>query len=297
MDSFEANKIFGAILGVIFVLFGGSLLAEGIFHSEAPEKPGYAIEAMEAPTPGGAPAADPNQVTPVAQLLASASPDAGAAQFKKCQACHSGEKGGPNKVGPDLWDVVERPIAQHEGFAYSAGMKAFAAEGDGKWDWDKLNHFIHGPKDYVKGTAMGFAGLKSDKDRGDLLAYLRTLSDSPKELPKAEAAAAPAEGAAPAPNASGGAQTAPGATTDSSNDTQPQAPAAGVGATPATPSTPPGPAAGNAAPAEGAQPASPGPAPATPPAAPPAPPAPPAPGAAPAPAAPAPAPAAPAPAN
>ncbi|WP_152044547.1 c-type cytochrome [Aureimonas psammosilenae] len=234
MNSFEANKIFGAVLGVVFVLFGGSLLAEGWFHSELPEKPGYAIEGAATPAAAATGGAS-NEVTPVAQLLASANADAGLAQFKKCQACHSGEKGGPNKVGPDLWDLVERPIATHEGFAYSAGMKAYAAEGDGKWDWDKLNHFIHGPKDTVKGTAMGFAGIKNDKDRGDLLAYLRTLSDSPKALPTAEAAPAP-EGGAPAPEAPAGATTNPG------EDSQPQAPAAGTGATPAQPSTPPAPA-------------------------------------------------------
>jgi cytochrome c len=260
MDSFEANKIFGAILGVVFVVFGMSLLAEGWFHSEAPERPGYAIVGMEAPS-GGAAAAPTNEVLPVAEIMASADAEAGAAQFKKCQACHSGEKGGPNKVGPDLWDLVDRPIAAHEGFSYSAAMKEFAAQGSGKWDWDHLNHFLHGPKQYISGTAMGFAGIKNDKDRGDLLAYLRTLSDSPKPLPVAEAAAAPApaEGGAPAAPGSEAPEAAPGATTDSGNDRQPQAPAAGVGATPATPSTPPGAASGNAAPAEGAPPAEPAP--------------------------------------
>ncbi|GGE09774.1 cysteine desulfurase [Aureimonas endophytica] len=233
MDSFEANKIFGAILGVVFVLFGGSLLAEAWFSSEAPEKPGYAIQALETPAAGGGAGADANAVPPAAQILASASADAGLAQFKKCQACHSGEKGGPNKVGPDLWGVVGRPIASHEGFSYSAGLKDFAGQGDGKWDFEKLNHFIHGPKDYVKGTAMGFAGIKNDKDRGDLLAYLRTLSDNPEPLPTADAAAtAPAAPATEQP----GTTTAPG------NDSQPQAPAAGVGATPAKPATPPAPA-------------------------------------------------------
>lgn len=234
MDSFEANKIFGAILGTVFVLFGGSLLAEAIFHSEVPEKPGYAIQAMETPA-GDAETPAGDEVTPVGQLMASADAEAGATQFKKCQACHSGEKGGPNKVGPNLWDVVGRPIGAHEGFAYSAAMKAFGGEGDGKWDFDKLNHFIHGPKDYVKGTAMGFAGIKNDKDRGDLLAYLRTLGDNPAPLPAPDdAAAAPAEGEAPA-----------GATTNPDDAGQPQAPAAGVGATPATPSTPPAPAPAN----------------------------------------------------
>jgi len=135
--------------------------------------------------------------------------------FKKCQACHSGEKGGPNKVGPDLWDIVDRPVAEHEGFGYSAGMKDFSKGGAEKWTYDNLNHFITSPKKFVKGTAMGFAGLPKDEDRANVIAYLRTLSDSPKPLPTpgaaadATAPAKPAEGAAPAKPAEGAAPAAP----------------------------------------------------------------------------------------
>ncbi|WP_061936790.1 cytochrome c family protein, partial [Aureimonas sp. AU22] len=205
MNSFEANKIFGALLGTVFVLFGGSLLAEGIFHAEAPEKPGFAIEVPDAPAGGGAaPAA--NEVTPVGQLMQTANAEAGAAIFKRCQACHSGEKGGPNKVGPDLWDVVNRPIASHEGFSYSAAMTEFSEGKTVVWDWDHLNHFLHGPKQYIKGTAMGFAGIAKDQERADLLAYLGTLSDNPPAPPAPDAGApaggeAAAEGAAPAEGA------------------------------------------------------------------------------------------------
>ena len=104
--------------------------------------------------------------------------------FKKCQACHSGEKGGPNKVGPDSGIIVDRPVAEHEGFAYSAGMKEFSKGGTEKWTYDNINHFITSPKKFVKGTAMGFAGLPKDEDRANVIAYLRTLSDNPKPLPK-----------------------------------------------------------------------------------------------------------------
>ena len=200
MDSFEANKIFGAILGTIFVVFGGSLLASSIYHSEVPETAGYAIVAAEAPAAGEAPAAaaeDP----PIATLLASADAGKGEAEFKKCQACHSGEEGGPNKVGPHIWDVVNRPIASVSDFSYSAAMKEFSQGGSVNWDYDHLYHFIKAPKQYVPGTAMGYAGLKDPQGRADLIAYLRTLSDSPAPLPEAsaapaaEGASAPAEGA------------------------------------------------------------------------------------------------------
>src|SRR5690606_23241767 len=127
------------------------------------------------PAEGGA-AAPAEEAVPIADLLAKADAAKGEAVFKKCTACHSGEKGGPNKVGPDLWDIVDRPVAAHEGFSYSAGMKDFAKGGEEKWTFDNLNHFLTSPKGFVKGTAMGFAGLKKDAERADLIAYLHTLS-------------------------------------------------------------------------------------------------------------------------
>jgi cytochrome c len=210
MDSFELNKLIGGLLGTVFVVFSVGLVSDALFASPSPEKPGFAIEATEEPAEGGA--AGPAEPKPIAELLPAASAEKGAAIFKKCEACHSGEKGGPNKVGPDLWDIVDRPVAEHEGFSYSAGMKAFSNGGTEKWTYDHLYHFLLSPKNYVKGTAMGFAGLKKDEDRADVIAYLRTLSDSPKPLPEASAApaadagkaaegekpAAPAEGEKPA---------------------------------------------------------------------------------------------------
>lgn len=198
------NMGVGALLGTVFVLMSVSIASEGIFHSGAPEKEGFAIVAAEAATEGGAEAGGGEAaVTPIATLLASADPAAGEAVFKKCQACHSGEQGGPNKVGPGLWNIVNHPVAAHEGFSYSAGMKTFA-EGGKVWDFEHLNHFLLAPKKYVAGTAMGFAGLKKDDERANLIAYLRTLSDNPAPLPSPSAEGAEAtppaapEGAAPA---------------------------------------------------------------------------------------------------
>lgn len=201
MDSFEINKLIGGLLGTVFVIFSVGIVSDSLFASPAPEKPGYVIEAAE-PAEGGAEAPAAKAV-PIADLLAKADPKKGEAIFKKCQACHSGEKGGPNKVGPDLWSVVDRPVAEHQGFAYSSGMKEFSKGGSEKWTYDNLNHFLTSPKNFVKGTAMGFAGLKKDDERADLIAFLRTLSDSPVPLPTpgaadAGAAAAPAADAKPA---------------------------------------------------------------------------------------------------
>ncbi|MBA8877270.1 c-type cytochrome [Phyllobacterium myrsinacearum] len=214
MDSSAFNKYAMAFLATVFVVMTAGILSDFVFDSHAPEKPGFIIQAAEAGGEGeaGAPAAA--AAVPIATLLASADATRGEAVFKRCQACHTGEKGGANKVGPNLWDIVDRPMATHEGFSYSGAIKDFSKGGKELWTFDHLNHFLTSPKAYIKGTAMGFAGDKKDNERADLIAYLRTLSDSPKPLPAADAAPAggdkpadpakpadakPAEGAAPAP--------------------------------------------------------------------------------------------------
>lgn len=219
MDSFEVNKLIGAFLGTVFVIFTITLLSDSIFATHAPEKPGYAIEAAEAEAGAATGAAESGEDRFVEILagIGSANPDAGANTFKKCQACHDGTKGGPNKVGPNLWGIVDRPIASHEGFSYSGAMKEFSEGGSKHWTFENLAHFLHGPKAFVPGTAMAFAGVKDPKAESDLLAFLRTLADTPAPLPEAApAAAAPANGeAAPAngqaaPAAEGAQQPAAG---------------------------------------------------------------------------------------
>ncbi|TCU18435.1 c-type cytochrome [Rhizobium sullae] len=182
MNSY-VNMGVGALLGTIFVLMSVSIASEGIFHSEAPEKEGFAIVAEEAPAAGGGGEAAPAAVTPIAKLLASADAKAGETVFKKCQSCHDATKGGPNKVGPNLYGLVDRPIASHEGFAFSSAMKDFSKGGSEKWTFDHLNHFLLAPKKQVPGTAMGFAGLPKEQDRANVILYLQTLADAPVALP------------------------------------------------------------------------------------------------------------------
>jgi len=201
MDSFELNKLLAAILGTLFVVMSVGIVADSIFAAPVPERSGFVIEAAEAEAPAGGEA---EAEEPIAALLAAADPAAGETVFKKCAACHTTENGGANKVGPNLWGIVDRPVASHEGFAYSAGMKAFA-EGGTVWDYEHLGNFLTAPKAVVKGTAMAFAGLKKPDERANLIAYLRALADSPAPLPEAAAPAenvsAPADGAAPAEEA------------------------------------------------------------------------------------------------
>lgn len=192
MNSY-VNMGVGAFLGTVFVLMSVSIASEGIFHSPAPEKEGFAIIADESAGAGGGEGAAEEAEVDIKPLLASADVNAGATVFKKCASCHTIEKGGPNKVGPNLWGVVERPIASHEGFSYSAGMKTFA-EANKTWTYDHISFFVEAPKKHVPGTAMGFAGVKKPEERASLIAWLREQADSPVALPDASAAAAPAEG-------------------------------------------------------------------------------------------------------
>ncbi|MGX5775292.1 c-type cytochrome [Methylorubrum zatmanii] len=180
MDSFELNKVAGAVLGALLFAVGSGFVAELIYHPKPAGNAGYPLPEPE-PKSAGAEAAAP-KVEPIAVRLASADADKGKGGTKACQACHSFEKGGPNKVGPDLWDIVERQKAHHEGFDYSAGLK----EKGGAWTYEDLDHFLENPKGYVKGTKMAFAGISSPTERANVIAYLRTLSDSPKPLPVAE---------------------------------------------------------------------------------------------------------------
>ena len=193
---FNLNMVLAALLGTVFVLMTVSFISEAIFDPHHPEKEGFVIEVAETPG-GGAPVAE--EETPIAVLLADANAEAGERVFKRCQACHTDTEGGPNKVGPNLWDVVDRPIASHEGFSYSAAMQDFSEGGSKLWTYENLNVFIKAPKKDVPGTAMGFAGLSTDKDRADLIAYLSTMSNDPVPFPEPPAeddAAAAEDGAA-----------------------------------------------------------------------------------------------------
>ncbi len=179
MSSFEFNKIAGAVLATALMVFGLNSLSGVIFHSEAPEKPGYAIEVAEAGS-GEQPAGGEEPAVSLGTLLASADAAKGQSVAKACMACHDFAKGGPNKVGPNLWGVVGRKHGSAAGFAYSEAMAAKSAE---DWTYEALNAFLKAPKEAVAGTKMAYGGLKKDKDRADLLAYLASLSDSPLPFP------------------------------------------------------------------------------------------------------------------
>jgi cytochrome c len=179
LDSFEVNKILGAVLGTLLGVQAVHLMAGAVFTPGIPAKPGYEIAVTEAPAAGQQQPAKAPEV-PIEQRLASASPERGEADTRPCQTCHTFEKGGPNRIGPNLFGVVGRDRASEQGFNYSAAMKSKG----GKWTFEELDKFLSNPRQDIPGTAMTFAGIQRDNQRADVIDYLRTLSDNPVPLPK-----------------------------------------------------------------------------------------------------------------
>lgn len=152
---------------------------ETISGGEAASGEAAAPDQTAAASEGGQPAAAAGG-SGLGALLAGADADDGKKVARKCAACHTFDEGGANRVGPNLHGIVGRPVASHEGFAYSAAMK----QKGGTWGYAELDAFVHAPKDFVPGTSMTFAGVRKDEDRADLLMYLRSVSPDAPPLPQ-----------------------------------------------------------------------------------------------------------------
>jgi cytochrome c len=176
------NTIAGWVLFAGIVALGGTLASGIVFKGERPEKMGYPIEGVVEEGGGGGEAEQPIEF-----YLASADVAKGADVFKKCQACHTIDKGGANGLGPNLWASFGKPHGHVPGFAYSDALKGIP----GNWDWKSMSDWLANPKKYAPGTKMTFAGLSNPEDRANVMAYLNSKSDAPMPLPAAPVASTP----------------------------------------------------------------------------------------------------------
>jgi cytochrome c len=182
MSSFELNKFAAAILLAGIIAMVSSFLAEALVKPKLLDKPAYVVAGVEAsasaPAAGAAPAEA--KLAPIGPLLAKADPAEGANVAKQCAACHTFDKGGANRIGPNLYGVIGSHPAEVPGFTFSKALEGIK---DKVWNYEELNEWLANPKAFAPGTKMTFAGLRKPEQRADVIAFLRSKSDSPPPLP------------------------------------------------------------------------------------------------------------------
>ena len=178
MDSFEINKIVAAILMVALLIIGIGKVSDVVFHVEKPKTPGYAVEVEQVSNTTVSAAEVAEEKIDISALMAMGDVESGEKIFKKCAACHSIVKGGKNKIGPALYNVVGRKVGGVSDYKYSKAL----AEYNKAWTFEELNGFLLKPTKWIKGTKMSFAGLKNAKDRAAVILYMNENTDNPLPL-------------------------------------------------------------------------------------------------------------------
>jgi cytochrome c len=195
MDSFEWNKIFGAVLGTVLFILAVRVTAETVYHPEPLTRQAYVVQGVQHDAAPATPAAPAEEALPdFATLIPAADLAAGEAAAAPCGVCHTWTKGGPSNIGPNLFGVVGRPKASHAGFDYSPAMHAKG----GEWTYADLFRFLRSPPQFAPGNKMAFGGLPRAQDRINVIAFLRSQADAPAALPPAQPAAPAADTTAPA---------------------------------------------------------------------------------------------------
>lgn len=179
MSGLETNKIIAAILVAGLFSLVTSNVADILYKPTLQPKRGYTIAVSNSSSESSTASKEVEIKVDIISLLAKASAENGANLVRKCSVCHDLNKGGPNRIGPNLWSIVENKKAHRSDYSYS---KALASKG-GNWNYEDLFHFINKPLEYLPGTKMNFVGFKKPEDVADVIAYLRTLSDNPVALP------------------------------------------------------------------------------------------------------------------
>ena len=176
MDSFEINKIIAAVLMVVILVIGIDKVSDIIFHVEKPKTPGYAVDIEQTSTTSTETTEEKINIT---AFMTMGDVATGEKVFKKCKSCHSIKQGGGNKIGPKLWNVMFRSVGAVEDYKYSKALISYKKE----WNWEEMNGFLIKPSKWIPNNKMGFAGLKSEKDRASVILYLNQNSDNPRPLP------------------------------------------------------------------------------------------------------------------
>ena len=176
MDSFEINKIVAAIIVVFLVIFGIGKISDIVFHVEKPNTSAYKVEVSTASSSEGS---SSDELVDITALLAMGNLDDAKKVWKKCSACHSIKKGGKNKIGPALYNVLGRNVAGLDNYKYSKALMGYGKT----WTFEEMSGFLKKPQAYIKGTKMAFAGLKKEKDRASILLFMNQNSDNPLPLP------------------------------------------------------------------------------------------------------------------
>ena len=179
MDSFEINKIIGAVLLIALIVIGIGKISDIAFHVDKPAKSAYKVDILENSQISSSVATKIEEKIDISALLALGDVSHGEKVFKKCSACHLINKGGENKIGPALYGVLGRKVASKQDYKYSKAMAAY----DKNWTFEEMNGYLKKPQSYIKGTKMAFAGLRKEKDRASVILYLNQNSDNPIPLP------------------------------------------------------------------------------------------------------------------
>ena len=183
MSGFEINKILASIVLALLIIFGIRFVGNLIVNLDHKKNQvtAYKIDIPESDmNTQSVVSKEVDTIEPISSLLMNASLEKGEKLYKKCASCHNYEKNSSSKIGPNLWNIIDRPKGSVEGFSYSGSLIEFG----GKWTYEELARFIYKPKNYIKGTKMNFAGLKNVEDRANLIFWLQQQSDNPVPLPE-----------------------------------------------------------------------------------------------------------------
>ena len=179
MSLFKINKIIAVLILTIVVLYAINKIGNYLINPTIPEEQAYKIDIPQDTDMVSVNEDVKDSIEPISLLLLSASLESGEKIASKCSSCHSFDKEGKHKIGPNLYDIINSPIGKKDGYAYSSVMSGFG----GNWTYENIAAFLYKPKDYMDGTKMNFAGLKKVEDRANLILWLRENSDNPVPLP------------------------------------------------------------------------------------------------------------------